>query len=253
MHISSHSTSSRPALVLACLGLLVVLAASAFVSCGEVYQTNPVGYNYLLNQGATTPQALHISPTAAATVKAIPHLRSVGLGTTLASFSAKYGVPLASSQPPTLYVLQAGLDPFPDGSALVVSFDIGNDTTPRALQISYVAGNAHPTTYAQAQAIAESFFPDDASGPTLINKQDTSDKKICLSKGYMSDTLATVFPPQDFTGPNGSIAKPGTVAVSFFPHYQRIADGEDHSTGADLDDPNIVSSILVTLGTKPYC
>ena len=92
-------------------------------------------------------------------------------------------------------------------------------------------------------------MPDDTSPPVQINKQDPK-RAICESKSYQSPALASLFPTQDFTGPNGNIAKPGSVVVSFYPHYPHYIDGTEDKTYG-LDDPNIVSSVLVALGTKP--
>lgn len=239
---------------------LACFLAFFLVGCGEVYQDNPLGYNFLIQD---TPQAHGPISVPTFTAKIISGLRSVGIGSTPDTFVAKYGKPLPESQPPTLYVFQVSLDTFPAGSALVVTFDEGNDNVPRATQISFVAGDNHPTTYAQAQAIAEAYLPTDTQGPSIINQQDDG-KKVCESKGYMSATIANVFPAQDFAGTHGSIAKPGSVVVSFFPHYSRVdnvidprgysgAPGENRELGGDIDNANIVSSVLITLGTKPLC
>ncbi len=231
---------------------LAVLGVLLLTAC-DGYKPNPVGYNYVYKLTPEASQPAIVVPSD--TSKSVPHLRSPGLGTTPTTFVAKYGAPLKTSQPPTIYIFQVGLDAFPKGSALVVSFDKGAvDDAPRAVQISFIAGNDHPTTYNQAQAIAEGFFPDDIGTPTTINKQDDG-KKNCLTKGYTSDALAATFQAQNFTDASGSTAKPGTIAVSFFPLYLRNSfDGETlGSNGNSVTDMNIVSSVLVTLGTRPYC
>ena len=46
---------------------------------------------------------------------------------------------------------------------MIVGFDrSSNDNAPRANEISFVAGDMHPTTDTQAETIAESFLPDDS-------------------------------------------------------------------------------------------
>jgi len=236
--------------LLACSLLPIILSACKFTTN---HTLNPLGYNYVYSQFQATPEAgrapVLVSQDAKATV--YPHVRKPGIGNTLSTFVGQYGQPLSHSHPPTLYLFQAGVDAFPDGSILIVSMDLAKEgATPRATQISYVAGNAHPTTYEQAQAIAEGFLPDDTSLPTQVQAfNDDTDQ--CLAKSYNSSTLGTIFPPQDFLGMNGKLAKPGDVAVSFFPHLDRSGAGE--IVGENIDQTGIVSSVLVTLGSRPAC
>ncbi len=141
---------------------------------------------------------------------------------------------------------------------MIVGFDRSDvDSLPRANEISYVAGDNHPTTDTQAETIAVSFLPDDAQGPTVLHPYDAH-ANTCLSEVYTSATLATVFPAQDFTDASGKIAKAGTITLSLFPHYARGNSTTDYpnDTHADRDapdQPDAVSSFLLTLGTKSYC
>lgn len=232
----------RKLLWLICL-FVVMLSVTA---CGGPYKDNPLGYNHVrtLNSTAT---AIQVPSTTAQDVE---HLRSPGLGSTPDTFAAAYGSPLPSSQPPTMYVFRAGLDDFPAGSILIVSFDKGKiDAAPRAVQISFVAGNSHPTTYNQAQAIAEGFFPDDTGQASVLQKN--ADYK-CLVKGYQSPTMAGVFPKEAFLAQDGGVAKEGSIAVSFFPLYPRDGTGEDVYESATASEHE-VSSVLIVLGSRPYC
>lgn len=142
---------------------------------------------------------------------------------------------------------------------MIVGFDRSNvDSQARANEISYIAGDNHPTTNTQAETIAVSFLPDDAQGPTVLRSYDTH-ANTCLSEVYTSATLATVFPAQDFTDASGKIAKAGTMTLSLFPHYHRNStingypDDSHADNGDGPDQPNAVSSFLLTLGTKSYC
>lgn len=232
-------------------GCLVLFLAIAFTACGGAYNDSPLGYDYALTQTAKMQSQ---SPVAIPTTTGqnVAHLREPGLGTSPASFATKYGKPLPTSQPPTMYIFKAGLDDFPNGSLLVISFDKGAvDDTPRAVQISWIAGDSHATTYNQAQAIAEGFFPDDTGKPGVLQKKDSSPYK-CLVKGYQSDTLAKVFPKELFQASDGNVAKEGSIAVSFFPYYSRGTYGEDHTGFVDSNNDK-VSSVLITMGTRPYC
>lgn len=240
--------------------IMLALLSLAMAACSSTsFKENPVGYNHLINQTLSpTPKAHTITVPTTKDTTPMAHLRAIGMGTTPISFVGKYGQPLPISQPPTQYVFQTGLDPFPQGSEVVVSFDLGKDNTiPRAVQISFTAGNAHPTTYAQARAIAEGFLPDDLSAQTTV--QTTNNTNQCQVVSYTSNTLAQLFPAQDFEGPNGGdLAKPGTVSVSFFPLLNRWTDSNGTPAGEDqiVDgkaDGNQISSILITLGNKPYC
>src|SRR5262249_11175313 len=151
-----------------------------------------------------------------------------GIGLPPEAFTTQYGQPLSPSQPPTQLWYKATLDDFPGGSVMIVGFDRSSkDNVPRSNEISYVAGDKHPTTITQAETIAESFLPDDTQGPTVINRYNT-DANTCQSEMYTSATLATLFPPQDFLDVSGKAAKPGTITLSLFPHYSR---GKDSATG----------------------
>jgi len=249
----------KRSLITLAMALLIILSVALVACSGTSFKDNPVGYNHLLDQSLSpTPKAHTITVPQAKDATPVAHLRIVGLGTPPMSFVDKYGQPLPISQPPTQYVFQAGMEQFPQGSEVVASFDLGkNNTIPRAVQISFVAGNAHPTTYAQARAIAEGFLPDDLSPQTTVQKMNNTDK--CLVVSYTSATLAGLFPTQDFEGPDGGdLAKPGTVSVSFFPLLDRWTDnngaprGENQYVDSNADG-NQVSSILITLGNKPYC
>jgi hypothetical protein len=173
----------------------------------------------------------------------------------------QYGQPLAPSQPPTQIWFKATLDTFPAGSVLIAGFDRSSlDNAPRANEISYVAGDNHPTTDTQAETIAISFLPDDTTGPTSVQKYD-GNANLCQSETYTSPTLAKLFPPQDFLDGNGNTAKAGTVTLSLFPHYDRSSsDGKPYEltksagySGHPTDNSDNVSSFLLTLGTKAYC
>jgi hypothetical protein len=175
------------------------------------------------------------------------------------AFVTQYGAPLSPSQPPTQIWFKATLDTFPAGSVLIVGYDRSSiDSAPRANEISYIAGDNHPTTLTQAETIAESFLPDDAQGPTLIHAYDAK-ANTCQSETFTSATLAALFPAQDFLDATGKPAKAGTVTLSLFPHYARSTSAsggypEDiHVNGDTPDQPNAISSFLLTLGTKPYC
>jgi hypothetical protein len=144
---------------------------------------------------------------------------------------------------------------------MIVGFDRSSfDNAPRANEISYVAGDNHPTTDTQAETIAVSFLPDDTTGPTNVHHYDNNND-TCQSETYTSATLAKLFPPQDFLDSNGNLAKAGTVTLSLFPHYQRFNNGHpsevSHGTGSSSDEspdrPDNISSFLLVLGTKPYC
>ncbi|EFH82177.1 hypothetical protein [Ktedonobacter racemifer] len=191
-----------------------------------------------------------------------PGVRTPGLGTLPATWAKKYGAPLAQSEAPTIYVFRGSMDTFPDGNGVIVSFDKGSiDQEPRAVQISFIAGNKHPTTLAQAQAIAQGFFPTDTSSPSIIQSYDPHENDFknsqCQALTYTSKTLAKLFPPQDFLDKQGGLAPAGSVTISFFPLYSRTDGTENNETasgGAAYPvDENQVSSILITLGTKTYC
>jgi hypothetical protein len=229
-------------------------------SCSaNAYQDNPVGYNFLFKLDSSSFTKTITPPADTTKAKVYAHVKDLGIGSTLAGFITKYGAPLKASQPPTMYVFRAStLDVFPKGSTIIVSLENGNqDMVPRVVQISYVAGDNHPTTYAQAQTIAESFLPDDIVGPSTINKFN-GNTAVCLSKSYSSAALSTVFPAQDFTAADGSVAKAGTVVASFFPHFshqdQYNNQQQEHTgSGYDPDTSDTISSVLITPGTKPYC
>jgi hypothetical protein len=230
--------------------------ALLFAACDGDIQNNPLGYTFVASTlKPNAHSAIAVPPTHA---KTIAHLRPYGVGLPPEAFVVQYGQPLAPSQPPTQFWFKATLDDFAKGSVMIVGFDRSSvDSTPRANEISYVAGDNHPTTITQAETIAESFLPDDTAGPVLINQYSTR-ANTCQSEYYTSATLATLFPPQDFLDATGKIAKPGTITLSLFPHYARnsYSDGsvsDTHSGGTMPDQPNEVSSFLLTLGTKPYC
>ena len=236
------------------LGACLLLALAA---CDGNFADNPLGYSFV---GKTfQPDQKRTVTVPPSQAKTIAHLRPYGVGLPPEAFTTQYGAPLAPSQPPTQLWFKATLDAFPMGSVMIVGFDRSSvDSAPRATEISYVAGDNHPTTITQAETIAESFLPDDTQGPTLINKYDAH-ANTCQSETFTSATLATLFPAQDFLDATGKTAKAGTVTVSFFPHYARsntsnLAYPNDaHGDGYEPDQPNAVSSFLLTLGTKPYC
>jgi hypothetical protein len=235
------------------LALLGILLMIALVACDGEFQDNPLGYTFV---GSTLDKNQHrtitIPPSNASPVD---HLRQYGVGLPPEAFVSQYGQALAPSQPPTQLWFKATLDDFPAGSVMIVGFDRSSkDGAPRANEISYVAGDKHPTTNTQAQTIAESFLPDDTQGPTVIHPYDVK-ANTCLSETYTSNTLAMLFSAQDFLDASGKIAKPGTITLSLFPHYPRsISPPSDTHTGPTTpDQPNDVSSFLLTLGTKPYC
>jgi hypothetical protein len=240
-----------------CLAVLVLLVlVLALAACDGNFQENPLGYSFV---GKNSSNNLHhpvpLTPSHAAT---IPHLRPYGLGLPPDAFAKQYGPSLSPSQPPTQYWFQATLDAFPGGSVMIVGFDrSSSDSLPRATELSYVAGDHHPTTVTQAATLAESFLPDDAKGPSVLHLYDAH-ANTCLSETYSSTTLASFFPAQDFLDQNGKLAKAGTVTLSLFPHYPRSTDsfGNPSDTHVDSDtpdQPNAVSSFLLTLGTKSYC
>jgi hypothetical protein len=184
-------------------------------------------------------------------------LKQAGMGNTIDTFFAHYGAALSISHSPAQYVFQATLEAWPGGSVMFVNFENGaQDMTPRAIQFSYVPGSDHPTTYEQAQAIAEALLPSDTTGPIIVNAQ-SQDKRVCLSKNYYSSTLAQLFPAQDFIGVNGKAGKPGDVIVSFFPSLeQNTALNGPMSDGAgddQIDNTNTVGSVLIALGDRPSC
>jgi hypothetical protein len=168
-----------------------------------------------------------------------------------------YGAPLAISRPPTQYVFQTTIEAWSGGSVLIVDFENGaQDVVPRAIQFSFVPGSNHPTTYEQAQALAEALLPSDITGPVVVNQQN-QDKRVCLSKSYNSPVLAQLFPPQDFIGQNGKIGKPGDVVVSFFPSLNQDTVNNIPEGGLSGDDqitnPNTIGSVLIALGDRPSC
>ena len=238
-----------------CLWLALTLAA-----CDGDIPDNPLGYTFVgkTMQASGQKRTINLTPSHA---KTIAHLRPYGIGLPPEAFVSQYGAPLAPSQPPTQIWFKATLDSFPAGSVMIVAFDRSSvDSAPRATEISYIAGDNHPTTIAQAETIAESFLPDDTQGPVPTHKYDTH-ANTCQSETFTSATLATLFPPQDFLDASGKVAKAGTITLSLFPHYPRY-NGSDanppypndiHVNGTIPDQPNEVSSFLLTLGTKPYC
>jgi hypothetical protein len=232
-------------------GLTLMLAA-----CDGDIADNPLGYSFVGKtiQGSDQKRTIALTPSKA---KSLAHLRPYGIGLPPETFVTQYGSPLAPSQPPTQLWFKATLDTFPTGSVMIVGFDRSSvDSAPRANEISYVAGDNHPTTLTQAETIAESFLPDDTQGPALVNKYDTH-ANTCQSETFTSATLATLFPAQDFLDASGKVAKAGTITLSLFPHYYRgsstTAYPSDTHSGALPDQANAVSSFLLTLGTKPYC
>jgi len=236
--------------------LLTPLLVLLLVACDGDFQANPLGYSFV---GQTLVNNQHRTvPVAPSHGKSITHLRPYGIGLLPDAFTAQYGQPLAPSQPPTQLWFKATLDDFPAGSVMIVGFDRSTaDSQARANEISYVAGNTHPTTDTQAETIAVSFLPDDAQGPTILHPY-SEHANTCLSEVYTSATLATLFPAQDFTDASGKLAKTGTITLSLFPHYGRSTTQEgypedNHPFGGGPDQPNAVSSFLLTLGTKSYC
>lgn len=233
--------------------LLFVLAA-----CDQTYQTNPLGYNYAVDQFATATPSAHLpQPTLTPQQHPNPLLKQAGMGNTIATFFAHYGAALSISHPPSQYVFQTTLEAWPGGSVMFVNFENGaQDLMPRAIQFSFVPGSDHPTTYEQAQAIAEALLPSDTTGPVVVNAQ-SQDKRVCLSKSYYSSTLAQLFPAQDFIGVNGKPGKPGDVIVSFFPSLQQGTSfngpASDLGGNDEIDNPNTVGSVLVALGDRPSC
>jgi hypothetical protein len=238
--------------LIAALSALLVLCTA----CDGNFQDNPLGYNFV---GQTFDVSQHrtftIPPSHA---QQVAHLRPYGLGLPAENFIQQYGDPLAPSQPPTQIWFKATQDTFPNGSVMIVGFDRSSkDNAPRANEISYVAGDAHPTTDTQAETIAESFLPADSQGPVILRQYDAH-ANTCLSETYTSATLGTLFPAQDFLDASGKLAKQGTVTLSLFPHYTRYSGSPPHESGHnDGDSPpdqtNAVSSFLLTLGMKPYC
>jgi hypothetical protein len=242
-------TRPRSLLLFLVLGLWLLLTLAA---CDGDIADNPLGYTYVVKtmQGSDQKKTVPVSPSRA---KPVTHLRPYGIGLPPEAFVNQYGSPLAPSQPPTQLWFKATLDAFPAGSVMIVGFDRSSiDSAPRANEISYVAGDKHVTTITQAETIAESFLPDDAQGPTLINKYDTH-ANTCQSETFTSATLATLFPAQDFLDASGKVAKAGTVTLSLFPHYNRAGGDDTHINGVMPDQPNAISTFLLTLGTKPYC
>jgi hypothetical protein len=238
--------------------LLAFLIIVFLTGCDNSFQDNALGYNFVGANYSNKTLTTQLAPSHA---KPVAHLRPYGIGLPPEAFVTQYGQPLVPSQPPTQFWFKASLDTFPSGSIMVVGFDrSSNDSAPRANEISFVAGDKHPTTDTQAETIAESFLPDDAQGPAVIHKYDAH-ANTCQSDTYTSATLATLFPAQDFIDTDGKVAKPGTITLSLFPHYTRYTANsstpsphEDISTmGTAPDQPNGVSSFLLTLGTKPYC
>lgn len=244
---------TRKLVALTFVGLLLLLALAA---CDGNFQSNSLGYSFVgANFNTSQHKTITIPPSNA---QPVDHLRDYGIGLPPEAFITQYGQALGPSQPPTQLWFKATLDDFPAGSVMIAGFDRSSkDNAPRANEISYVAGDKHPTTITQAETIAESFLPDDAQGPTVINKYDTK-ANTCQSETYTSATLATLFPSQDFLDASGKVAKPGTITLSLFPHYYRSVNNngtpnDDHNDGVMPDDSNQVSSFLLTLGTKPYC
>ena len=247
-----HKMSS----VVGCLGLLILLLILA--ACDQRYQINPLGYNYVASQLATpTPKASIPVPTVIPPKSAPPNLKMAGMGNTLDTFLKHAGTLLSISHPPAQYVFQTTLDIWPGGSILIVNFENGKeDLIPRAIQFSFVPGTNHPTTYEQAQALAEALLPSDITGPVVVNQQN-QDQRVCLSKSYSSTTLAQLFPPQDFVGVNGKLAKPGDVIVSFFPNLKQSGvynEPQSDTSGNDqIDNANTIGSVLIALGDRPAC
>ena len=125
----------------------------------------------------------------------------------------------------------------------------------QAVEFSYVPGSDHPMTYQEAQDWAVKLLPDDAQGPTTIQKEDDHLGK-CLAKTYSSNLLKTLFPADDFMAANGSDGTPGTVTVNFFPDaatndYGQYENGGNF--GSNVLIPNQVNSVLVNLGSRPSC
>lgn len=246
---------SRVLLVVVSLWALLTLAA-----CDGDINDNPLGYTFV-GKTFQADQKRNI-PIAPSQAKTIAHLRPYGLGLPPEAFVTQYGAPLAPSQPPTQIWFKATLDVFPAGSVMIVGFDRSSvDSAPRANEISYVAGDNHPTTITQAETIAESFLPDDTQGPSVLNKLDTT-ANTCQSATFVSATLAGLFPAQDFLDPSGKPVKAGTITLSLFPYYHRYSGLEtyatlnypnDHHSDALPEQPNAISSFLLTLGSKPYC
>lgn len=240
-----------------CVVLFLIILLTG-CSVPPTYRVNPLGYGYAYDQmSSPTP---HVTlPTVTPLSNNDPLLKQAGLGNTVDTFDAKYTA-LVISHPLSLYAFQQSLDSWPGGSILFVSFENGaQDRIPRAVQISLVPGLNHPTTYAQAEAFAQSLFPSDRTGPVTVQALDTTAGK-CLAMVWNSMDLSKLFPPEDFlAGTSGKLGKPGDVVISFFPHVKYGSDHPDLTQGNDgygsdtIDDPNIIGSLLISLGDSPAC
>jgi hypothetical protein len=69
-------------------GLFLVLVLTA---CGNKYQTNPLGYNYVVSQfGSTKPSARLPMPAVTPPAQPNPLLKQAGMGNTLDTFLTHY-------------------------------------------------------------------------------------------------------------------------------------------------------------------
>ncbi len=215
----------------------VVSFTLLLAACGN-FQDNPHGpaYIYTLTPTAKGPAV----PPGKGQLPA--HFTSAGFGASLQSLRDQYGDPTGLSRPP-IYAFNDGTSNKAQPAQLLVTMKDG-----QAVEYSYVP--QHPMTYQEGEAFATKLLPDDAVGPTVVQKEDDNNG-TCLAQTFTSAVLAKLFPKSAFLSPDGKDDMPGSVTVNFYPNFYRLSD-QTMSSG-NLADHVSVSSVLVNLGTRPSC
>jgi hypothetical protein len=163
-------------LLVACLSLALLL-----VACGN-FQDNPHGPAYIYTLTPTT-NGPAIPPGKG---QLLAHFTAAGFGASLQALRDQYGDPTGLSRPP-IYAFNDGASNKAQAAQLLVTMKDA-----QAIEFSYVP--QHPMTYQEGEDFATKLLPDDAVGPTVVQKEDDNNGTCvdCRITLHFFDTISAL-------------------------------------------------------------